>query len=306
MTKNYFSKRTCCPVCSKAEFTVLYEVPYINDGIKHYLSEFYSNQGYIDFGYLEGMTFTLLQCHSCKLIFQNEVPNDELLAILYDQWIDPIQALERNKNHDLDYRVMRFEEALSIVYHLNRKPQQLEVLDFGMGWGNLCVQFKTLGVPAKGLELSIPRKEYAESQGVEVITWEDLDHLKFDFINTDDVFEHLTDPILVLKKLTDSLKPNGIIKISTPNAKVAEHSIKKMNWYAPRGTAENLNAVSPLEHINCFYHETLIKLGALCGLKPVQVKGVEITKKTTSQKLKDLYRTHVLGIKSTSLYFTKF
>lgn len=305
MKLKYYESRNACPVCSSNNYEILHEESYASDGISHYLKEFYIPQGYIDFNYLEGMTYTLIQCKNCRLIFQKEVPNDELLHVLYDQWIDPAKALERNKSHDLSYRVMRLEEVLGIIMYFNKPPQNLEVLDFGMGWGSLCVQFKALGVNAKGVELSIPRKLFAESQGVEVVSWEDLDKLRFDFINTDDVFEHLTDPVSVLKKLSNALKPGGIIKISTPNAKVSERAIKKMDWYAPRGTNDNLNAVSPLEHLNCFYTKSIITLGEVCKLKPIQVKPVAINQTSRVQKFKKLYRNYILGIRSTDIYLSK-
>lgn len=302
--KNYKS-RNSCPACEAKNYNVFHTEPYSSDGIKHYLNEFYSSQGFIDFKYLEGMTYKLLQCIDCGLFFQKEVPNDELLNILYDQWIDPSQALERNRTHDLSYRVMRLEEVLSITAHFNKPPHNFDVLDFGMGWGSVCLQFKALGVNAKGIELSQPRIKHAESNGIEVIAWEDLNNISFDFINADDVFEHLVDPLTVLEQLSKSLKPSGIIKISVPNAKVYEKALKKMDWYAKRGTNENLNGVSPLEHINCFYAKSLIKMASKCGLKPTKVEKVKINKKTFTGLMKELYRKHVLNIKSTVIYFTK-
>lgn len=84
----------------------------------------------------------------------------------------------------------------------------MEVLDFGMGWGSLCFQFKSLGVNARGAELSVPRIQNATKNGIEVLSWEEIFLNKFHFITTDDVFEHLSNPLKSLEHLVNSLLPN--------------------------------------------------------------------------------------------------
>ena len=47
---------------------------------------------------------------------------------------------------------------------------------------------------------------------------EQAENLRFDFINTEQVFEHISEPLETLKELKTLLKPGGIIKISVPTA----------------------------------------------------------------------------------------
>jgi len=68
----------------------------------------------------------------------------------------------------------------------------LEVLDFGMAWGSLSFQFKSLGVNAKGAGLSVTRIQNATKNAIEFLCWEEICLNKIHFITTIDVFEHLS------------------------------------------------------------------------------------------------------------------
>jgi hypothetical protein len=40
------------------------------------------------------------------------------------------------------------------------------------------------------------------------------------------------------------------------------------DWSAPKGSPASLNAVAPLEHVNCFDHGALVAIGVAAGLEP--------------------------------------
>ena len=75
-----------------------------------------------------------------------------------------------------------------------KPPIELQFLDFGMGWGKWCQMAKAFGCQVYGLELSKARIKYASSLGISVLSNEELNHYKFDYINADQVFEHITNP----------------------------------------------------------------------------------------------------------------
>lgn len=310
MTKenNYFIERTCCPVCNKIKNKPFYSIPYESNEIKSYLKNFYEPQGKIEFEYLQNVNYNLIKCDDCKLIYQEFVPNDELLNILYESWINPELALERDNNLGLEYRLLRFNEIIQILDYFDKAPNQVKVLDFGMGWGSYCKQMLSLNINVFGAELSKKRIENAQKYGVSVLNWEEIPIQKFDFINTDDVFEHLVDPVPVLDHLAKGLKKGGIIKISVPNGIVNLKAIKAMDWSAQRGTELNLNGVSPLEHINCFFPETLTKLAVTNNLTELRItskRKIKLKDDNALNNVKQIYRKNILGIKSTSLFFMK-
>ena len=49
-----------------------------------------------------------------------------------------------------------------------------------------------MGYESYGMEISESRIKYAESKGINVINWAQAVRLKFDFINTEQVFEHIS------------------------------------------------------------------------------------------------------------------
>ena len=163
------------------------------------------------------------------------------------------------------------QEILSVILYFKSKPSQISVFDFGMGWGKWCYMAKAFGCDTYGTELSETRIEYAKRNGIKVITWDEIPEYKFDFINTEQVFEHIPNPLDTLRYLRDSLKPRGLIKISVPNGKNIKKKIKIGDWMAPKGSKNSLNYVSPLEHINCYTRTSVIEMADHAGLVRVRL-----------------------------------
>lgn len=274
---NYFIERSKCPSCESSKYTVLRRSPYTEAALGDYLVSFYSAQGSIELEFLEGQDYVLAECLGCGLIFQQEIPGEFLMHKLYEEWIDPQIVFELvEKRRTIGYYAGLIAEVISIIKRFNHQPMQLQFLDFGMGWGHWCRVAQAFGCTVYGTELSEARIEYAKQAGVRVINYEDISRLKFDFINTEQVFEHLPEPRETLAHLKQSLKADGILKMSVPNGDDIKRRLAKWDWYAPKDSAWSLNPVAPLEHINCFNKDALICLARECGLKPVKVPPVNL------------------------------
>jgi SAM-dependent methyltransferase len=168
-----------------------------------------------------------------------------------------------------------------------------------MGFGTWCYLAKGFGCHAHGTELSQTRIDYAK--GIDVIAWKDIPGYRFDFINTEQVFEHLSEPLEVLGYLRQSLKPNGLIKINVPDgwdlkkrlaawdwetlkqyqlSETPEGEVERIktiwDWQPPDGdgSENSLLAVAPLQHINAFHYESLVRMAESVGLKPVALPAV--------------------------------
>ena len=111
-----------------------------------------------------------------------------------------------------------------------------------------------------------------------VLTWEEIPTHQFDFINTEQVFEHLSQPLETLEYLSKALKPHGIIKISVPNGWNIEEKLAIGDWDASKESPQSLNPVAPLEHVNCFTYQSIIKMAQLVGLKPLVTIKIAIQK----------------------------
>ena len=151
------------------------------------------------------------------------------------------------------------------------KPiQNTMLLDYGMGKGQWCAVARDIGYDVTGTDVSDELLENGRSLGLKVVPLSDFSKQKYDFINTEQVFEHLSKPLDVLEQLKNALKPGGIVKISVPYGTNIEKRIPDMDWGVPRGHRNFLMPITPAIHINTFSQESILKMGANLGFKPVK------------------------------------
>ena len=301
----YFVIRENCPACRSTDSNELYSCGFSQSPIREFLESFYSPQGKVEFEYLNGANYVLRDCNNCGMIYQKEIPNEFLMKRLYEEWINPQKIFELDLNKEaLDYFSYYAQEVISIVAFFKTAPRQLKFLDFGMGWGKWCQMAKAFGCDSYGTELSEARIEYAQKNNILVITYDEIPEYRFDFINTEQVFEHISNPLETLYHLKRALKPNGLIKICVPNGRNIKKKIKINNWMAPKGSKNSLNPVSPLEHINCFNPSSIIKMADIAGFERIKLPIILQLGSTTNwhgpkQILKNIlrpvYRNTFLG-----------
>jgi len=295
----FFLAREFCPACKSANRTELLRLSYTGSPVREYLNTWYSYKK-IDEEYLEGCDYVLYECGDCGLIYQGEILNDATLRKLYEEWIDYEKVADRARTMiTKNYYIGHAKDFVNILSYLDTPPCETHVLDFGMGFGTWCYLTKGFGCHAHGTELSQTRIDYAK--GIDVIAWKDIPGYRFDFINTEQVFEHLSDPLEVLGYLRQFLKPNGLIKISVPDgwdlkkrleawdwetlqdytrAENPEEELQRIktiwDWESPdgSGTENSINVAAPLQHINCFNHEALVRMAERVKLVPVAIPVV--------------------------------
>lgn len=296
MNNDYFLIRDGCPACKSVNTRELYSANYNKPPISTYLKDFYSPQGGIEFEYLNDVKFVLDECLECGCINQRLIPNDFLMTKLYEEWLDPKLVFNFHfQKHGIEYYEHLAREIEKCIKYFGGKPSELKLLDFGMGWGEWCRLAQAYGCNAFGTELSQARIDYAKTFGVQIIEWEEISEHQFDFINTEQVFEHIANPLETLQYLCKSLKTNGIIKISVPNGWDFKRRFAIMDWAATKGSENSLNIIAPLEHINCFSHDSLLRMAQIADLVPVQIQAQIQTQKrwldlTLRDILKPIYR----------------
>jgi len=267
-----FVIRASCPGCSNVNFAEIYSRSFTDNPVKKYLHDFYDPQGGVDFDYLTGGNYTLCECNSCTHIFQKEILNDQGMKLLYEKWIDPEKVISLfEQTYPLDYYTGYLSVSFQIINFFKQKPASLRFFDFGMGWGNWLSAAKALGVSVYGSELSEERVKYAKKNGITVITWDEIQGSNFDYINTDQVFEHLPQPLETLKHLATGLRKGGVVRICVPDGNRNKAVLSKMDWDAAKGTTDSLNIVAPLEHINCYTTQSLVIMAKQAGLDWVDI-----------------------------------
>jgi SAM-dependent methyltransferase len=266
--------RHSCPVCSGEGSKEVRRMSFSDPRIWSFLSRYY--QGRLTLEMVQDAEYVVKRCPSCTLYFQATVLDEHGLMQLYETIIDPVASLDKRRlgSHAF-FENLRNSVACIRQFFPNRRPSDIRVLDFGMGWGHWAAMARTHGFDVSGAELSAPRIEYARRQfGIPVVenVLADGRPASFDFINTDQVFEHLAQPLEILRLLSSLLLPGGILKIYVPTGLIAQRHIRQPKWKASK------DALHPLEHINSFTPQSVTHLAAAAGLRRLGLADVPLWK----------------------------
>jgi SAM-dependent methyltransferase len=261
-------ERERCPACEETSRRTLYRASFLTPPLRDYLVGFYPQLPSEDLALLAECEYVLEECSACGLIWQRFAPGRQLLVRIYGTWA--AAASGGPLRHDtLAYQRAAVEEILLALELAGRPPSQVSVLDFGMGWGRWPRVAAAFGCRAAGVEVDDTAAAFAGAHGVEVFALEELPERSFDFVNCEQVFEHLVDPRSSLAALSRSLAPDGWLKLGVPDGRRVRRLIRNPDWAAPKGTRRSLNAVAPLEHLNCFTVRSLDLLAERSGLRRV-------------------------------------
>ena len=169
---------------------------------------------------------TLLKCNKCNLIFSEYVDVDfenSYINVIDETYISQIPF--KTKTLKLLFKKIR--------QHLN---EDSEVLEIGSYYGVLGNIIKPHVKNYTGLELSKHAAKYSiKHYNLNVIV-KSLDKFfnneyKYDVIVMIDVIEHLDNPFNILKLIEKSLKPNGVLILSTYNINSVIPRIMKSKYY---------------------------------------------------------------------------
>ncbi len=268
---SWFIERTYCPVCHDTNVTAIFSASLCDERIQVYLRQHYAPVDITHYAELCEAPYQLDQCKRCQTVFQHYILNDALMTVLYEEWIRPEVSLDKElRNMNLAKFRRIAQEIMTIATVINQPVHDIKVLDYGMGWGYWCRQASLMGLQAYGSELSPSRLKYAHKHNIQVLPLDNPKQIRFDFINTEQVFEHLPQPLETLKELRDMLKGNGIVKISVPNGKFVHQILEQIDWGLPANDPHSIKVVAPLEHINCYQQVSLPIMARQAGLEPIQ------------------------------------
>ena len=277
-----FSERTACPACGSTDLETVCSLDYMKDPVRGYVTRFYklderlSPKGYAE--RFNNAKYELCHCGNCQVVFQTYVPNDVLLSEVYSDWMmadGTGAALSQAALSQEDHRHY-VSEALRLSAFLLDKtqksvPSELQALDYGLGKGGFAMALLGVGMKVYGYDFAEDRQKAGSENGVRMISPEDLDTLSFDFINTEQVFEHLPKPDVVFEKLCDALVPGGILKVSVPFSSSMEGGDYTIDWTASKYAKRSVNPVSPLEHLQYFKRPSLNVLAKRHGMREVHI-----------------------------------
>jgi 2-polyprenyl-3-methyl-5-hydroxy-6-metoxy-1,4-benzoquinol methylase len=255
-----FQQRECCPLCESTSNRLLCEIPYSEQRLVKFIEQFYG--GRVAYESLHSASYRVVLCQHCGFIYQDTILHEEGMQTLYEDWIDHQQSLQKKQTAVAMLYQQYAGQIQTLTRLLNQQTDQVRILDYGMGWGYWSRMAQAHGYDVVGFELSKQRQEYARQMGVTVIDALPVEVAGFDCIYANQVFEHLPDPMQTLADLCQQLKPEGIICIRVPDGRGVVTCLEQRGW------SPELEAIHPLEHINCFTRKTLLSFAARAGLKP--------------------------------------
>lgn len=245
-----FKKRNKCPICDSSESIEVFSIPYSQDVMSRYLSENY-DINLEEFALLaKGIPYQVQKCCNCGALFQLFQPTHTLLLKIYDQYINSDESLKRKRSRTNDTLWLYSGEMSLLSSLIQKDTAEAKLLDYACGWGVWTKVAKGWGYDVAALELSESRTAHLRQSGIMVINSLANHKEYFDFINCDQVFEHLCNPIDNLTEINESLKNGGVVKISIPYSPFSWLSIRRLDRFSKGIEASPPDILAPLEHLN--------------------------------------------------------
>lgn len=267
-----FVTRSKCPGCAFEGGNAFFSKPFMNPPVLDFIQHKFVVQEVGD--HLIGHDYTLVECGNCGLIYQRNILDGELTEKLYDRWLnaEATQDLVDHGSKQLSMKILGgyLQEAAKLVSFIGKPSHEIDVLDYGMGWGRWCLAAKALGCNVYGFDLSETRNEYARGQGITVVDGATLGARQYDYISTEQVLEHVPDPLEMTRFLAGALKPGGILKISVPDGSQVKQGMAGIRWGEGRqwgGFRKYLMPITPLIHINTFTPSSIRVMAQSAGLE---------------------------------------
>ena len=156
----------------------------------------------------DGRAFTYVQCHECRSLYCDPMPDDELVARLYGAGyasMEPSASVEDPK------------QPQRVLDYLSRRPPA-RFLDYGCGSGELLVEARRLGWTAFGVEYDPDVAAGAARRSGAVVHPASAipGSVKVDVLHLGDVIEHLTRMDEQIPRILDLLVPGGTLLAQGP------------------------------------------------------------------------------------------
>lgn len=308
MNTSQYSIRKECPICKNNNYTILFKKPTNSNVLKKYfkwrLPKLKSEEFIFE--------CTIVECKNCSLIYHVNYLNQNQKDKIYgteDSNLTKYKKLKRKKNTKKIKNI--YNRNLNIAFHLLNKNKNIKVLDFGSGWGEWAVFSNEYGFETFGCEIDDFKIKYSNKNNLKLLDIDNIKEKSINFINTEQVFEHLEDPIKYIKLFEKIVTNNGVVRISVPNGIKIKKNIKyNYNWLVKNKSSNNsLNPIWLFEHINCYTPKSIIYMMENNGFRQIKLsffKYLFINFNNTSI-IKLFYDglNHSLLYRKTNLYFRK-
>ena len=171
--------------------------------------------------------YVLLRCRSCSVVWLWNPPRPSEMHLHYTAEYDRLISAA-GENSPQRWR----DRKAALAPHKSSGA----LLDLGCSSGAFLQSMTGQAWELYGIEMSEDSaKQAASKSGAEVFVGDILDARfepsSFDVVTCFDVFEHLYEPLRVIRKVAEWLKPGGIFYVLVPNVDSAEGRVFGSYWH---------------------------------------------------------------------------
>lgn len=184
--------------------------------------------------------FAFFRCEDCSLLFLNPKPTQAYLDTAYPDQYYSYRAPSLRSPAKRAVRAVIDKIRPFLLLRLQRTKDPVfskpgTMLDIGCGAGQFLYEMKAKGWDVKGVEISPHAAEVGRNAGLDIFGGSLLDAKlptqKFDYIRSNQSFEHVANPRQVLAEIRRIIKPDGKLLIAVPNADSWAARIFGPYWY---------------------------------------------------------------------------
>jgi SAM-dependent methyltransferase len=253
-----FIARDLCIACGSPHSTSVSSGRFGDDPLRSFIES--DPWGENPMPFIDSAPWDFRQCNDCGQRQHRYILAPEWNEIRFSQWMNAEAIREfETQNPSPDYASGYVQHALRLK-DLGVK----RLLDFGCGEGGLITMCRLFGIDAHGVDRSSARRSVAHTPIHAEL--EDAPG-SFDAVTMIEVLEHLDDPLEMLLALKKRLNPGGIMVVEVPDTTGVDTFSDRESYYK----------IHPLDHINAFTPETLVRIMGRAGFKPIDKKPAFVT-----------------------------
>lgn len=264
--ENYLDK-TECPACGSTRIVHWYSAP--------------------DRFLIQENPYKLYYCTCCSLVWVGNPPSKEEILEHYGPQYHSIVS-EGKEGGKEDYS-SKWQPAIRAIHEFKSGGA---ILDMGCSSGNFLRSLPKDRWKRYGIEINSATAERAEKNaGAEVFVGDILDASfppeSFDVVSGFDVFEHVYEPVEVLKKVKSWLKPDGIVFLQVPNILSWEAAFFGSFWFG----------LDVPRHLFHFSPQSLQQIGKVVGFgQPlIRTRPVSFVEHSANYVIDGMLRTMGIG-----------
>ena len=268
MSANDLVDRLECPLCRAGNAARLFPVsPNIFLGSNATIDDKQlDSSGLLGLPHIE-----IVECGACCFRFCGQTLSDYWTSIFWNDVYLPeesqskiFKASKRRSNIAIWSKLSQFLLSGRIA-----DGETINVLDFGSGWGDFLLTARAPGVRTVGVEISPPKVEFAKQHGIEIYpSIADIPgDLRFHAFHCDQVFEHIADPLSVMRQIEPLLAPEFIGFVSVPN--YSDDRVRSLATRINAGTDVQDKDLITWDHVNYFSPQTFSRFLAVSQFVPI-------------------------------------